>query len=52
MALRQRPKSLLKLLEVEHEPGLTNTQLFLTNDDLQPVPPERRTWKAWNFYAL
>ncbi|CAE6424561.1 unnamed protein product [Rhizoctonia solani] len=52
MTLRQRPSSILKRLEVEHEPGLSNTQLFLTNEDLQPVPSERRTWKAWNFYAF
>ncbi|ELU45939.1 uridine permease Fui1 [Rhizoctonia solani AG-1 IA] len=50
MTLKQRSSSLLKRLEVEHEPDLTNTQLFLSNEDLQPVPPERRTWKAWNFY--
>ncbi|GAB1524947.1 uracil permease [Rhizoctonia solani] len=52
MTLKQRSSSLLKRLEVEHEPDLTNTQLFLSNEDLQPVPPERRTWKAWNFYAF
>ncbi|KAG8691537.1 hypothetical protein FRC11_001841 [Ceratobasidium sp. 423] len=52
MALRRRTRSLLKRLEVEHEPGLTTTQLFLTNEDLRPVPPERRAWKAWNFYAF
>ncbi|CAE6429940.1 hypothetical protein ACGC1H_000870 [Rhizoctonia solani] len=52
MTLRHRSKSLLKRLEVEHEPDLTTTELFLTNEDLQPVPPERRTWKAWNFYAF
>ncbi|KAF8607752.1 putative uracil permease [Ceratobasidium sp. AG-I] len=52
MTLTHRPKSLLQKLEVQHEPNLTTTQLFLTNDDLQPVPAERRTWKAWNFYAF
>src|SRR3954468_11441833 len=24
----------------------------LINEDLAPVPPERRTWKLWNFAAL
>lgn len=24
----------------------------LTNEDLAPVPPERRTWSMWNFAAL
>lgn len=52
MTLTYRPKSLLRKLEVAHEPNLTTTQLFLTNEDLQPVPPECRTWKAWNFYAF
>ncbi|KAG8743351.1 hypothetical protein FRC10_012155 [Ceratobasidium sp. 414] len=52
MTLLHRSNSLLKKLEVGHEPGLTTTQLFLSNEDLQPVLPERRTWKAWNFYAF
>ncbi|KAE9961801.1 hypothetical protein BLS_001328 [Venturia inaequalis] len=37
---------------VECEPGLTNTQLMLTNHDLKPVEPERRQWGAWNFTGL
>lgn len=37
---------------VESEPGLTNTQLMLTNHDLSPVEPERRQWGAWNFAGL
>ncbi|KAG9128279.1 hypothetical protein FRC07_001920 [Ceratobasidium sp. 392] len=52
MTLTHRHKSLLQKLEVGHEPGLSTTQLFLSNEDLQPVPPERRAWKAWNFYAF
>ncbi|EEA25686.1 uracil permease [Talaromyces marneffei ATCC 18224] len=39
-------------LAVESEPGLSNAQLMLTNDDLRPVPPERRTWGWWNFVAF
>ncbi|KAH6896254.1 permease for cytosine/purines, uracil, thiamine, allantoin-domain-containing protein [Coprinopsis sp. MPI-PUGE-AT-0042] len=41
-----------RALEVDHAPGLNYTQLFLNNDDLAPVPPENRTWKAINFVTL
>ncbi|KAG9015029.1 hypothetical protein FRB94_007101 [Tulasnella sp. JGI-2019a] len=44
--------SFLRNLEVEHEPGLSSTELFLNNDDLLPVPPEKRTWKSKNFAAF
>ena len=37
---------------VEAEPGLTTTQLMLTNLDLKPVEPERRQWDAWNFVGF
>ena len=30
--------------------GLEGSRLY--NEDLAPVPPERRTWKTWNFAAL
>jgi len=45
---------LLRKLEVKHDGGsdLTYTQSFLSNDDLLPVPVERRTWAAWNFVAF
>ncbi|KAF7351206.1 hypothetical protein MSAN_01551700 [Mycena sanguinolenta] len=43
---------LLQRLEVAHEPGLTHAQLFLTNEDLQPVPKEKRTWAGFNFFAF
>ena len=36
-------------LATSSEPGLTNAQLLLTNDDLKPVEPERRQWGFWNF---
>ncbi|KAJ4385720.1 uracil permease [Gnomoniopsis smithogilvyi] len=39
-------------LAVDHEPGLTTSQLMLTNHDLKPVEPERRQWKAWNFVGF
>ncbi|KAM6503521.1 Permease for cytosine/purines, uracil, thiamine, allantoin domain containing protein [Amanita muscaria] len=43
---------LLKLLEVNRPEGLTYTQQFLCNEDLLPVPPEKRTWTAWNFVSF
>ncbi|KAK0482212.1 permease for cytosine/purines, uracil, thiamine, allantoin-domain-containing protein [Armillaria novae-zelandiae] len=43
---------ILKRLEVPHEQGLTNRELFLTNEDLSPVPPEKRTWRSINFVAF
>ncbi|KAJ7823964.1 permease for cytosine/purines, uracil, thiamine, allantoin-domain-containing protein [Mycena olivaceomarginata] len=43
---------LLQRLEVAREPGLTHSQLFLTNEDLLPVPEEKRTWASYNFFAF
>ncbi|KAF8155529.1 permease for cytosine/purines, uracil, thiamine, allantoin-domain-containing protein, partial [Crassisporium funariophilum] len=42
----------LEKLEVGHAPGLTYSQMFLTNDDLAPVPEYQRTWRAWNFVSF
>lgn len=39
-------------LAVTSEPGLTNAQLMLTNEDLKPVEPQRRQWGAWNFVGF
>jgi nucleobase:cation symporter-1, NCS1 family len=39
-------------LAVASEPGLSSTQLMLTNHDLKPVEPERRQWGAWNFVGF
>jgi NCS1 family nucleobase:cation symporter-1 len=39
-------------LAVESEPGLTNTQLMLTNHDLKPVEAARRQWGPWNFVGF
>ncbi|KAI9158232.1 Uracil permease [Paramyrothecium foliicola] len=39
-------------LAVESEPGLTRTQLMLTNHDLKPVEKERRQWGPWNFVGF
>ncbi|GAA5932535.1 nucleobase cation symporter-1 family protein [Sporobolomyces koalae] len=35
-------------LRVEQPEGST----FLSNNDLLPVPPEHRLWKAWNFWTF
>ncbi|KAF8518708.1 permease for cytosine/purines, uracil, thiamine, allantoin-domain-containing protein [Hysterangium stoloniferum] len=42
----------LKAVEVSYPKGLTNTEIFLSNEDLVPVPPAQRKWKAWNFVAF
>ncbi|KAJ5752835.1 Uracil permease [Penicillium odoratum] len=47
-----RIKWCLDKLTVAHEPGLTNAQLMLTNDDLRPVEPERRQWTWLNYVAF
>ncbi|PKS11730.1 hypothetical protein jhhlp_001718 [Lomentospora prolificans] len=39
-------------LACEAEPGLTTTQLMLTNHDLKPVEPARRQWGPWNFVGF
>ncbi|KAF7195542.1 Uracil permease, partial [Pseudocercospora fuligena] len=39
-------------IAVESEPGLTNAQLMLLNEDLKPVEPERRLWRSRNFVAF
>ncbi len=43
---------LIKWIELDHEPGLTNIQLFLTNNDLKPLEAARRTWGWMNFVAF
>ncbi|KAJ5676945.1 Uracil permease [Penicillium maclennaniae] len=42
----------LEKAAVSHEPGLSNAQLMLTNEDLRPVDPERRQWKWWNYVTF
>ncbi|CCL99209.1 uncharacterized protein FIBRA_01224 [Fibroporia radiculosa] len=41
----------LQQLEVrdDDDSQLTYIQSFLSNDDLRPVLPEKRTWAAWNY---
>ncbi|KAL2795075.1 permease for cytosine/purines, uracil, thiamine, allantoin-domain-containing protein [Aspergillus keveii] len=45
-------KRWLKKLEVESMEGLSNKQLMLTNHDLQPVEPDRRRWRWYNFVTF
>ncbi|KAE8380518.1 permease for cytosine/purines, uracil, thiamine, allantoin-domain-containing protein [Aspergillus bertholletiae] len=47
-----RIKEWARKLEVPSEPGLTNTELMLTNHDLRPVELDRRQWKWFNFVAF
>lgn len=44
----------LRALQVDRDASqqLSNSQLFLSNRDLLPVPKSQRTWKAWNFVAF
>ncbi|KAH6634656.1 permease for cytosine/purines, uracil, thiamine, allantoin-domain-containing protein [Chaetomium sp. MPI-SDFR-AT-0129] len=53
--MSERPNLFRRVAEkvaVESEPGLSSTQLMLTNHDLKPVEPERRQWGAWNFVGF
>ncbi|PWY94817.1 uridine permease Fui1 [Aspergillus sclerotioniger CBS 115572] len=47
-----RIREWIEKLEVPTEPGLTTTQLMLTNRDLRPVEYERRQWRWFNFVAF
>ncbi|GAB7365688.1 hypothetical protein MBLNU230_g7028t1 [Neophaeotheca triangularis] len=49
MSTSNRLRQLSRKVAVDSEPGLTNTQLMLANDDLKPVEPERRQWTSKNF---
>ncbi|CAA7270210.1 unnamed protein product [Cyclocybe aegerita] len=45
-------QKIIEKLEVGHAPGLTYQQMFLSNDDLVPVPAEKRTWSSINFVSF
>ncbi|GAB1743326.1 hypothetical protein NU219Hw_g9167t1 [Hortaea werneckii] len=49
---RSKLGKVLNRFAVESEPGLSNAQLMLTNEDLKPVEPERRIWRSRNFVAF
>ncbi|KAH7878426.1 permease for cytosine/purines, uracil, thiamine, allantoin-domain-containing protein [Lentinula edodes] len=44
--------NIIRKLEVEHSDGTTYSQMFLTNEDLLPVPHAKQTWKHRNFIAF
>ncbi|KAJ3808423.1 permease for cytosine/purines, uracil, thiamine, allantoin-domain-containing protein [Lentinula aff. lateritia] len=44
--------NLIRKLEVEHSDGTSYSQMFLTNEDLLPVPRAKQTWKHRNFVAF
>ncbi|OAQ90063.1 uridine permease Fui1 [Purpureocillium lilacinum] len=52
MAAKSRFRYWADRLAVESEPGLTASQLMLTNHDLKPVERARRQWGAWNFVGF
>ncbi|KAG2744169.1 hypothetical protein P692DRAFT_20838124 [Suillus brevipes Sb2] len=45
-------KRIVQSIEVTHEPNLTLTEQLITNDDLLPVEPEKRTWRGYNYVAF
>ncbi|VVT44082.1 uncharacterized protein SAPINGB_P000293 [Magnusiomyces paraingens] len=49
---KEKFHNFLKKIETDHEPGLSNKQLFLENHDLLPVEPERRQWQWFNFVSF
>ncbi|PCH35183.1 hypothetical protein WOLCODRAFT_19825 [Wolfiporia cocos MD-104 SS10] len=51
-AVRSLLTRVLHVVQVDHDEDLTYTQSFLTNDDLRPVPVEKRTWKAIDYCNL
>ena len=50
--MHSKLSKLAKRLETKHEDGLSSSELFLQNFDLQPVEQARRTWGFWNFVAF
>jgi len=43
---------IIQSLEVTHEPNLAFSEQLITNDDLLPVEPEKRTWCGYNYVAF
>jgi NCS1 family nucleobase:cation symporter-1 len=46
-----KASTFMRKLETPHPEGLSNAQLFLTNEDLLPVRKEHKTWNHWNFVS-
>lgn len=49
---KEKCKVILTKLETKHEPGLSHKDLYLQNEDLLPVEPERRQWGWINFVTF
>ena len=45
-------KKLVEKLETRRPEGMTGAELQVANEDLMPVPPEKRTWDWINFMNL
>ncbi|THH16125.1 hypothetical protein EW146_g4467 [Bondarzewia mesenterica] len=45
-------KRIIRQIEVPHDKGQSWSQLFLTSEDLLPVPPEKQTWATTNFISF
>ncbi|KAI0642592.1 permease for cytosine/purines, uracil, thiamine, allantoin-domain-containing protein [Trametes meyenii] len=43
---------IIQKLQVNRAQDLTYSESFLQNEDLLPVPEEKRTWGYWNFIAF
>ncbi|KAH9925124.1 permease for cytosine/purines, uracil, thiamine, allantoin-domain-containing protein [Fomitopsis serialis] len=44
--------SKLEVNQVASDEDLSYAEGFLRNEDLYPVPPERRTWAMWNYVSF
>lgn len=44
-------QGLIRRLETSHPEGLTQTEMFLANEDLMPVTEDKKTWDSWNFVS-
>ncbi|KAG1767975.1 permease for cytosine/purines, uracil, thiamine, allantoin-domain-containing protein [Suillus occidentalis] len=43
---------IIQSFEVTHESNLTITEQLIANDDLLPVEPGKRTWRAYNYITF
>ncbi|KAL4079373.1 permease for cytosine/purines, uracil, thiamine, allantoin-domain-containing protein [Scleroderma citrinum] len=42
----------IKRLELPHDPNSSLAQQLITNEDLLPVEPKKRTWRGYNYVAF
>ncbi|WFD36570.1 hypothetical protein MCUN1_003453 [Malassezia cuniculi] len=45
-------KAFVQKLETRRPEGLSVAEMQVANEDLMPVPPEKRTWTWWNFVSF